>query len=146
MAASTALSIRLPRTATRSWRIQADVVEFALGVIDSSTPRSAAWADLPSRRAASTGSRDGRHDPVGEFLGRAEFLGREGHRLFRAAQFDQADHRVEAVGRLVGGRSQRVGEAALGVELARHVLGVRCGRAGSRPCRGNGSRSGPPRR
>ncbi len=66
------------------------------------------------------------HHLVGEGLGQFQLGGGELHRLLRPAQLDQRDHGVQPVGGLVRLRAQRLGEAALGVQLAgeRLQLGV----------------------
>ena len=68
---------------------------------------------------------DRRDHLVGERLGQFQFGGREVHGLLRPAQFDQGDDGVEPVRRLVRLRAQRLGETALGVQLAHQRLEFR---------------------
>ena len=92
----------------------------------SSTPRSFACAALPSSSAASTGSPTAPTTWSVRAWASSSSAVANSTASVRPAQLDQRDHGVQPVGRLVRLGAQRLGEAALGVQLAgqRLELGV----------------------
>ena len=94
------------------------------GSISKAMPRSWASAALPSSSAVRAGSSTEPTTRSVSSCETCELVGREVERPVGVPELDEADDRVQPVGRLVRLRAQRLGEAAGRVELAGQRLEV----------------------
>ena len=126
MAASIALSIRLPTIVTSSPASRPRSSSSLSWLITSSHAALGRLGALAQQQRGQDRLAHRAHHPVRELLRRPQLRGAERHGLLGTAQLHQRDDRVQLVGRLVGGRPERLGEPALGVQLPgqRLQLGV----------------------
>ena len=121
--ASMALSMRLPSTVTISCGLSSglgrQVGFLGDGQLDTAL---VGFGGLAEQQGDQRRFADGVGDPVDELLGQRQLLGGELDRLVGAAHLDQCDDGVQLVGRLVGLRPQRIGEALQGAQFAQGAL------------------------